>query len=224
MADSVVPPDVVKKLGDALRQGEEDAAVAATRAALQAGVDPLGLIQEVIVPTLTAVGDLFENLEVFLPELMAAGVAGTACSEVIEDELTKSGAQLENEGVVVIGTVKGDIHDIGKNILASLLKAHGYQVVDVGKDASAQRFIEAAKQSRADILAASSIMSITRAGCRDVADLLRELNLSDKYALVVGGGSIDQEYADDIGANGYSFTAAGGVELIGKLIAEKAGA
>ena len=130
---------------------------------------------------------------------------------------------MEAEGTVVLGTVKGDIHDIGKNILGSLLKAHGYRVVDIGKDAPAQRFIEAAEQNHADIIAASALMSITRAGCRDVAGLLKELKLEGKYALIVGGGSIDQGYADEIGANGYSPTAAGGVELVGKLLSNRKG-
>jgi 5-methyltetrahydrofolate--homocysteine methyltransferase len=219
MGKHTVPKEVAEKLADALQKGEEANAVAATQAALEAGVEPLALIQEVIVPTLTEVGEKFENLDIFLPELMAAGMAGTACSTVIEDFLTKQGAALEAAGTVVIGTVKGDIHDIGKNIVSSLLKAHGYRVIDIGKDSPAKRFIEAAEQNKADVIAASALMSITRAGCRDVADLLRELNLKDQYRLIVGGGSIDQPYADEIGADGYAPTAASAVELVNSLVA-----
>jgi methanogenic corrinoid protein MtbC1 len=120
--------------------------------------------------------------------------------------------------------VKGDIHDIGKNIVASLFKAHGFKVFDVGKDASAKQFIEAAQREKADVIAASALMSITRAGARDVAELLKELNLRDQFAYIVGGGSIDQAYADEIGADGYSFTAAGAVELVGELLSERKGA
>ncbi len=132
--------------------------------------------------------------------------------------------KMHTEGVVVIGTVKGDIHDIGKNILASLYKAHGYKVIDLGKDVSAATFIESAEGNGADVIAASALMSITRAGAREVADLLRELNLADKYILLVGGGSIDQPYADEIGADGYSFTASGAVELTKTLLAARKGA
>jgi methanogenic corrinoid protein MtbC1 len=194
--------------------------VAVTEKALSAGVDPLSLIQEVVVPTLTEVGNRFEDLEIFLPELMAAGEAGNACSKLIEEALVRSGGQVHSEGIIILGTVKGDIHDIGKNIVASLFKAHGYKVIDLGKDVAAATFIEAAEANRADVIAASALMSITRAGCREVADLLRELNLQDKYRFVIGGGSTDQEYADEIGADGWAFTASGGVDLVKSLLAK----
>lgn len=125
---------------------------------------------------------------------------------------------MQAEGIVILGTVKGDIHDIGKNIVASLYKAHGYKVIDLGKDVAAATFIEEAEANRADIIAASALMSITRAGCREVADLLRELNLKDKYPFIIGGGSTDQEYADEIGADGWSATASGAVELTNALL------
>jgi 5-methyltetrahydrofolate--homocysteine methyltransferase len=218
MTDQNVPKNFADELSQALAGGLKDEAVAATEKALSAGVDPLALIQQVVVPTLTEVGQRFEDLDIFLPELMAAGEAGNACSKVIEDALTQSGGQVQSKGIIVLGTVKGDIHDIGKNIVASLFKAHGYKVVDVGKDVSAATFIETAEANNADVIAASALMSITRAGCREVADLLRELKLGDKYKFIIGGGSTDQEYADEIGANGYAFTASGGVELINTLL------
>jgi trimethylamine corrinoid protein len=221
---SALPEEQASALREALAQGDRPAAVAAAQAALDQGAEPLDLIQGVLVPTLTEVGEKFERLEVFLPELMAAGLAGTAVSEVIEAELTRRGDVLESEGTIVIGTVKGDIHDIGKNIVASLFKAHGFKVFDVGKDASAKQFIDAAQREKADVIAASALMSITRAGARDVAELLKELDLRDQFAYIVGGGSIDQAYADEIGADGYSFTAAGAVELVGELLSEGKGA
>jgi len=220
MVQPSVPEPVAKELGQALAQGDATAAVAATQAALATGVHPLALIQEVVVPTLTGVGRRFEDLQIFLPELMAAGEAGNACSKLIEDALVRSGSQIQSGGVIVIGTVKGDIHDIGKNIVTSLLKAHGYKVIDLGKDVSAATFVEAANDNRADVIAASALMSITRAGCREVADLLRELDLQDKYHFIIGGGSTDQAYADEIGADGYAQTAAGGVALVKSLLSQ----
>ncbi len=218
---SSVPEKYAGPLRSALAAGDLQAAVEAARGGLDAGVEPLSLIQEVLVPTLTEIGDRFERMEIFLPELMAAGVAGTAVSEAVESELVRRGESLHSEGTIVVGTVKGDIHDIGKNIVASLFRAHGYKVVDVGKDASAKQFIEAARREGAEIIAASALMSITRAGARDVAGLLEELGLRDDYLYIVGGGSIDQEYADEIGADGYSFTAAGAVDLVSNLLAER---
>jgi len=218
MSDQNVPKNYADQLSGALAGGLKDEAVQATESALEAGVDPLALIQQVVVPTLTEVGQRFEDLDIFLPELMAAGEAGNACSKVIEDALSQSGMQFESKGVIILGTVKGDIHDIGKNIVASLFKAHGYKVIDVGKDVSAATFIETAEENKADVIAASALMSITRAGCREIADLLQELQLKDKYKFIIGGGSIDQEYADEIGANGYAFAASGGVELVNTLL------
>lgn len=218
MSDASVPKKNAEELAKALAQGDKAGSVSAAESAISAGVDPLALIQQVVVPTLTEVGQKFEDLEIFLPELMAAGEAGNACSKVIEDALIKSGGRVESRGVIILGTVKGDIHDIGKNIVDSLFKAHGYKVIDVGKDVSAASFIEAAEQNSADVIAASALMSITRAGCREVADLLRELDLAEKYKFIIGGGSTDQSYADEIGADGYSFTASGAVELVNTLL------
>lgn len=218
MTDATVPKKYAEELAKTLAAGDTAAAVAATEAAIGEGVDPLALIQQVVVPTLTDVGQKFEDLEIFLPELMAAGEAGNACSKVIEDALTKSGGESYTKGTIILGTVKGDIHDIGKNIVGSLFKAHGYKVVDVGKDVTDAVFIEAAEQNNADVIAASALMSITRAGCREIADLLSELDLASKYKFIIGGGSTDQPYADEIGADGYSFTASGAVELVNSLL------
>lgn len=218
MTDATVPKKIFDELSKALGGGDKDAAIAATEKALQSGADPLALIQQVIVPTLSEVGQKFENLDIFLPELMAAGEVGNACSQIIEEALVKSGGEVATRGTIVLGTVKGDIHDIGKNIVGSLFKAHGYKVIDVGKDVSAATFIETAEQNKADVIAASALMSITRGGCREVANLLQELNLKDKYKLIIGGGSTDQPYADEIGADGYSFTASGAVELVNSLL------
>jgi 5-methyltetrahydrofolate--homocysteine methyltransferase len=224
MNGSSLPQEIANNLMVALVQGDKEAAVGATQHALDQGVPPLTLVQEVIVPTLTEVGKRFEELEIFLPELMASGEAGNACTDLLEQEILRSGNQVQSEGTVVIGTAKGDIHDIGKNIVISLLKAHGYKVIDLGKDVPAARFIDEAESNYADVIATSALMSITRAGCREVADLLVDRGLRDKYCFIVGGGSITQEYADEIGANGFSETGSGAVELVKFLMQNKRGA
>lgn len=220
----MIPTQISEPLILALEQGEKDPAVAATQEALAQGVSPLALVQDVIVPALTRVGERFENLDIFLPELMAAGEAGNACTAIIEEVILKSGSQMQSEGTVVIGTVKGDIHDIGKNIVISLLKAQGFKVVDLGKDVPAATFLDAAEANKADIIAASALMSITRAGCKDVAAQLKDREMKDKYLYIVGGGSVTQEYADQIGAQGFSETGSGAVGLAKSLMAKKRGA
>jgi len=124
----------------------------------------------------------------------------------------------------VIGTVKGDIHDIGKNIVVSLLKAQGFKVVDLGKDVPDSVFLDAAEANRADVIAASALMSITRTGARDIAVLLSDRGMKEKFLFVVGGGSITQEYADEIGADGFAETGSGAVEIIKSLMDKKKGA
>ncbi len=224
MADPQIPIEISENLREALINGDKEAAVAATQKVLEQGASPLAIIQEIVVPALTLVGERFEVLEIFLPELMAAGEAGNACTDLIEQAILKSGNQMQVEGIVVIGTVKGDIHDIGKNIVTSLLKAQGFKVIDLGKDVPAARFLEAAETNHADIIAASALMSITRAGARDVAILLRDRGMKDQYFYVVGGGSITQEYAEEIGADGFSETGSGAVELVKSLMTKKRGA
>jgi corrinoid protein of di/trimethylamine methyltransferase len=220
----MIPYEIAQKLSEALTLGDKDSAITVTQEALAQGVAPVALVQEVIVPALTEVGRRFENLDIFLPELMAAGEAGNACTELIEQAILKSGDQMQAEGTVVIGTVKGDIHDIGKNIVASLLKAQGFKVIDLGKDVPAARFLEAAETNHADIIAASALMSITRAGARDVSTLLHDRGMKDQFYYIVGGGSITQEYADEIAADGFSETGSGAVELAKSLMSKKRGA
>jgi 5-methyltetrahydrofolate--homocysteine methyltransferase len=224
MIGSSLPKETANDIMNALVQGDKDRAVFATKQALDQGVKPLDLVQQVIVPTLTEVGRRFEELDIFLPELMASGEAGNACTAIIEQAILQSGNQVQSEGTVVVGTAKGDIHDIGKNIVISLLKAHGYRVVDLGKDVPAARFIDEAEASHANVIAASALMSITRGGCREVADLLRDRGLRDKYLYIVGGGSITQDYSDEIGADGFSETGSGAVELVKSLLQNKRGA
>jgi 5-methyltetrahydrofolate--homocysteine methyltransferase len=224
MNGSSLPKEFTDDLKNALIQGDKQVAVNALQHALDQGIKPLTLVQEVIVPTLTEVGRRFEELEIFLPELMASGEAGNACTALIEQAILKSGSQMQSEGTVVIGTAKGDIHDIGKNIVISLLKAHGYKVIDLGKDVPAVRFIDEAEANHADVIATSALMSITRAGCREVADLLRDRGFKDHYLYIVGGGSITKEYSDEIGANGFSETGSGAVELVKTLLQNKRGA
>ena len=203
-------------------EGEAKPVVELTKEGLELGMDPLELLFDALIPALEEVGRLFEIGEYFVPEMLIAARAMQGAMDILKPLIAETGAK--PTGTFVMGTVKGDIHDIGKNILASLYKAHGYKVVDLGKDVSAATFIESAEGNGADVIAASALMSITRAGAREVADLLRELNLADKYILLVGGGSIDQPYADEIGADGYSFTASGAVELTKTLLAARKGA
>lgn len=205
-------------LGNAIAEGETEKAVQLTREALAEGIAPLDIIQGILVPALTEVGNRFQAFEIFLPELMMAGDAASAATELLEEAIAAGGGERPSSGTIIIGTVAGDIHDIGKNIVATLLRSHGFNVVDLGRDVPAIRFIEEAERAKASIIAMSSLMTTTRPAQRDTLNLLRELGKRDAFKVIVGGGCVTPEWAEEIGADGYAQNAAEAVELCKNLL------
>lgn len=205
-------------LSSAIAEGEAEQAVELTRQALSEGVDPLEIIQGILVPTLTRVGERFQAFEIFLPELMMAGDAAAAATTILEEAIAAKGAQRQHLGTIVLGTVAGDIHDIGKNIVSTLLRSHGFNVVDLGRDVPAMRFIEEAEKHRAAIIAMSALMTTTRPAQRDTINLLKELGKRDAFKVIVGGGCVNAEWAQAIGADGYAENAAEAVVLCKRLL------
>lgn len=205
-------------LSTALSTGDADGVGALTHQALQEGMDPLEVIQQVIVPTLTRVGQDFQEFKIFLPELMMAGDAAEVATSILEEAIVASGREGTSLGKVVIGTVENDVHDIGKNIVSTLLRSHGFKVVDLGREVSPSTFLDAAEREKADIVAMSSLMTTTRPATRSTIKLFAEVGVRDQFKMIVGGGCITQEWADEIGADGYAPDAAAGVELCKSLL------
>jgi corrinoid protein of di/trimethylamine methyltransferase len=210
--------DALNELRLAIEQGDEAGARQGAEAWLEAGGDPMKAVERGLREALRTVGEKFERLEVFLPEMMMAADAGNAVMEVLEPAIAEAGRHAESPGTVVIGTAKGDIHTIGKNILAMLLRLSGFEVHDLGEDVAATAFLEEAKKRDADIIAISALMTSTMPGQRDVVSLLRDTGSREAYAVMVGGAPTTQEWADQIGADGYAETASGGVELAFRLV------
>jgi len=206
-------------LSQALASGETEKAEALTRQALEDGADPLEIIQGVVVPTLTRVGQDFQDFRIFLPELMMAGDAAEHSTAVLEKAIQASGKKAVSLGTVVIGTVENDVHDIGKNIVATLLRSHGFHVVDLGRNVSPSGFLDAAQREAADIVAMSSLMTTTRTATRSTINLFNEVDQRRNYRMIVGGGCVTQEWASEIGADGYAPDAAAAVELCKSLLA-----
>jgi 5-methyltetrahydrofolate--homocysteine methyltransferase len=217
MAD--IPEQLRSDLSEALSRGHTAESEAFTKQALDAGADPLDLIQNLLVPTLTQVGQDFQQFKIFLPELMAAGEAAKAATAILEEAIAASGAETQSPGTVVLGTVENDVHDIGKNIVNTMLSSHGFRVIDIGRDASPSRFLEAAQQEKADIVAMSALMTTTRPATRSTINLFDEVGERGRFKVIVGGGCIDQAWADEIGADGYAPDAAAAVDLCKKLVA-----
>jgi 5-methyltetrahydrofolate--homocysteine methyltransferase len=212
-----VPESIHQRLTEAFLEGDVDAAEAITAEALEAGVDPLSIINEVMVPALSEVGSRFQTGEFFLPELMMAGEAAEKASKLLEAAIAASGQVKEPLGTVVMGTVEGDVHDIGKNIVVTMLRAHGFNVVDLGRRIAPSTFTDAAQEHDADIIGMSSLMTTTRPAIQSTVNLFEELGLRDKYHLIAGGGCVTQDWAETIGV-GYSPDAAGAVELCKQLM------
>jgi trimethylamine corrinoid protein len=193
---------------------DSEEAAAAAREAVAAGVNLLEAVERGFAEPIRALGEAFDRMEVFLPQLMLGSDAMKAGMAVMEEAIRAGGGRLSNKGVVVIGTVEGDIHDIGKTVVAALLAANGYEVRDLGVEVSASRFIEAAGSLKADVIGMSALLSTTMLHQRDVLELLRGKGLRERYCVVVGGAPVTQAWADEIGANGYARGAFEAVKLL----------
>jgi methanogenic corrinoid protein MtbC1 len=215
---SEIAADLRDALSAALRDGDSEAAEALTRQAMAGGADPLALVQDVLVPALTEVGQRFQDGEVYLPELMMAGEAARQATAIIEAATVKAGRASVSRGTVVLGTVEGDVHDIGKNIVSALLTAHGFKVVDLGKDVKPSRFLDAAEENACDIVAISALMTTTLPAARRTISVFDETGARAHCRLVVGGGAVSKAWADGAGADGYAADAAAAVELCKSLI------
>ncbi len=201
----------LQKLYDAVLNGDQKTSVAVTQEALAEGVDPLELITKCMVPAMDEVGRLFECEEYFVPELLLSGRAMKGSLELLRPLLAAAGA--EPAGRVVIGTVKGDLHDIGKNLVASLLEGGGFEVLDLGADVPPEKFIEAVKARNANIVCLSALLTVTMPAMRTAIDALKQAGVREQVKIMVGGAPVTAQYAAEIGADGYSENASTAVAL-----------
>ena len=211
--------EIYSELSEAVVNYNVDAAVKAARKAVEKGLDPVKAIENGLSKGARIIGDQFDRLEVFLPELLIATDAMKAGLDILLAELPKD--QTLRKGTVVCGTVKGDIHEIGKKIVAALLSANGFEVYDLGADVPSSKFIDEAEKVGADILGLSALMSSTLAAQKDVIDYLKAMGQREKYIVMVGGGPTTQEWATQIGADGYAKTAPEAVKIALELVKKK---
>src|SRR4030066_113322 len=172
-----IPSDLRNKLDAALRQGNSDEAESLAKTMLESGIEPFTLVQEALVPTLTDVGQKFQDFEIYLPELMMAGEAAERVTSLLEGTMLKAGKPTISFGTIVIGQVEGDIHDIGRNIVSILLKSHGFKVIDLGRDVAASAFLDAALKEKADIIGLSALMTTALPAQRRTIHLFDEIGV-----------------------------------------------
>ena len=189
------------ELGRAVVEGDAEEARRLARVWIEAGRDPLSAIERGFAEGLRRVGELWEEGEYFLPELIQGAEAMKAALLVLRPSLKATQAAEGKRGCVVIGTVQGDLHDIGKSLVATMLSAHGFEVHDLGSDVPVERFIEAARLHRANIIAASALLTTTMVAQRDLAQAMRESGLFESARLMVGGAPTTPEWAAEIGAH-----------------------
>jgi corrinoid protein of di/trimethylamine methyltransferase len=207
----------LKKLYEAVLNGDAKTAKEVTQEALAAGSDPLDLVNDQMVPAMDEVGRRFEANEYFVPELLISARAMKGALDLIRPLLTARGDQ--PAGRVAIGTVKGDLHDIGKNLVASLLEGGGFEVIDLGVNVPPEKFIETVQTKNANIIAMSALLTTTMPAMKTTIDALKQAGVREKVKILIGGAPITQKYADEIGADGYSENAVGAVALAKKAVA-----
>ena len=201
----------LEKLHQAILEGDQKEAIAVTKAAIAEGVDPMDMVATYMVPAMDEVGRRFECEEYFVPELLLSARAMKGALELLRPLLAAKGA--EPAGRVVIGTVKGDLHDIGKNLVASLLEGGGFEVIDLGADVSPEKFIEAVKTRNATIVCLSALLTVTMPSMKKTIDAFQEAGIRQQVKVLVGGAPVTPEYASEIGADGYGENASVAVAL-----------
>jgi 5-methyltetrahydrofolate--homocysteine methyltransferase len=205
----------LKALADAIIRGDQNVAVQMTKAALEEGASAESVLNNGLIAGMDVIGGRFKKNEVYIPEVLIAARAMKMAMEVLEPELVKAG--VKPRGKLLIGTVQGDLHDIGKNLVAMMLKGAGFEVVDLGVDIGPDKFVEQAKTTGAHLIGMSALLTTTMPSMEKTLKALKEAGVSAK--VMIGGAPVTQGYADKIGADGYSPDAASAVDLAKSLVA-----
>lgn len=205
----------LKALAEAIIKGDRNSAVDITKAALGEGLGAERILNEGLIAGMDVIGARFKKNEVYIPEVLIAARAMKTAMEVLEPELAKAGVQ--PIGRLLIGTVQGDLHDIGKNLVAMMLKGAGFEVIDLGVDVSADKFVEHAKANKIELIGMSALLTTTMPSMEKTVKALKAAGINAK--VMVGGAPVTQSYADKIGADGYSADAASAVDVAKKLVA-----
>lgn len=205
----------LKLLAATIMEGDQNTAVEITQAAIDEAIPPKTVLEEGMISAMAVIGERFSKNEIYIPEMLIAARAMKSAVELLEPELVKAG--VEPVGKFMLGTVAGDLHDIGKNLVGMMMKGAGYDVIDIGIDASAEKFIEKAKESGAEIIGMSTLLTTTMPAMEKTLKAIRDAGITAK--VIIGGAPITQAYADKIGADGYAPDAAAAVDVAKRISA-----
>ncbi|MGA3219812.1 MAG: corrinoid protein [Acidimicrobiales bacterium] len=210
---------IIDELREAVVEGQQKAAVASVEKGLAEGIDAGTLLREGLIAAMAQVGQLYEEGEIFVPEMLVAARAMNGALGVLKPRLVEQG--VEAAGKVAIGTVQGDLHDIGKNLVAMMLEGSGFEIMDLGVDVPAAKFVQAIREG-ANVVAMSALLTTTMTNMQAIIEAIREAGLRDQARIIIGGAPITKTYADEIGADGYAVDASGAVRLVREVLAAKA--
>lgn len=209
---------IVEEAKEILIKANKDRAVELANSHIEAGGDPLALMNEAFIPGIKATGDLFGRGKLFLPELIQAADVMKAVTDIINEKLDAESGQKQKKGIVVIATVKGDVHDIGKCIVVSLMRANGFTVYDMGRDIPTEKIIEEAVNVDADVIGTSALLSTTMKCQKDLENALKSEGLRDRFKTIVGGAPVTPRWAARIGADAYAKDAHEGINKVKELL------
>jgi len=209
----------LKELSEVLFQGDISKVKEITQRALQEKMDPKEILEQGLIKGMDVVGIKFKNNEIFLPEVLLSSQAMYAGMEILQPILTETGVKAV--GKVIMGTVKGDLHDIGKNLVVMMLKGGGFEVIDLGTDVSPEKFTEATKEYQPDIIGMSALLTTTMINMKEVITFLEKAELRNKVKVMIGGATVTQDYVKEIGADGYAPNAASAVDMAKGFLTKK---
>lgn len=210
--------EIFEKLTTSIILGEPEETIDATREALAAGIEPMAIIREGLIPGMDVVGEKFSSGEYFLPDLIIAADGMQQAMELLEPELAKRQQVLESAGIVILGTVKGDIHEIGKSLVGTMLSASGFKVIDLGVDVPTQKFVTKVIETGADMVGLSALLTTTMTVQREVIQALTLAGIREKVKVMVGGAPVTRGWAKEIGADGFAEDAMGAVAVAKQLM------
>jgi 5-methyltetrahydrofolate--homocysteine methyltransferase len=207
---------IIQELSESLQRGDAGKVAELTRRAIDGGLDTKTILDDGLIAGMSVVGERFKSHEIFLPDVLLAARAMVAGMEILKPLLVREG--IPAIGKVVIGTVQGDLHDIGKNLVAIMLKGAGFEVIDLGNDVSPQRFLDAAQKENAHVIGMSALLTTTMPVMKAVVDLAKERGVHGRTRIIVGGAPLSADYAREIGADAYCFDGTSAVECVKKLL------
>ena len=209
--------DILNQISENLQKGKSKVVAELVQQALDAGIDPGSILDNGLLAGMSVIGVKFKNNEVFVPEVLVAARAMKKGSEVLQPTLAAAGIQAK--ATAVIGTVQGDLHDIGKNLVKMMMEGHGIKMIDLGVDVAAEAFVEAAKENNASIICCSALLTTTMMEMKTIVDLVKQSDIADKVTVMIGGAPVNQAFCDQIGADCYALDAASAAEVAMQFIA-----